>query len=158
LLESAAPALASLRQGLEYARSTTEAPAGTLRVNLSYVAFTLLFEPHLQAFLASYPRITPEFSIESAAGDVVGKGFDAGVRPGRAVQQEMVAVPLGPVQKLVVVGAPSYLARAGRPKKPADLLEHACIRQRLSAGDRFLEWTLRCEKRRWTLDVVPRVI
>src|SRR5215813_13137741 len=60
LLESAAPALASLRQGLEDARGTTEAPAGALRVNLSYVAFTMLFEPHLEAFLTAYPRITPE--------------------------------------------------------------------------------------------------
>src|SRR5215813_226255 len=61
LLESAAPALASLRHGLEDARSTTEAPAGTLRINTSYVAFTLMFEPYLAEFLAAYPRIVPEF-------------------------------------------------------------------------------------------------
>jgi DNA-binding transcriptional LysR family regulator len=153
LLESAAPALASLRQGLEDARSTTDAPAGTLRVSTSYVAFATLFEPHLAEFLTTYPRIVPEFSIESAAEDIVARGFDAGVRPGRAVQQDMVAVPLGPVQKLVVIGAPSYLERAGRPKKLSDLLGHACIRQRLSAGERFLPWTLRTGKEVSTLDV-----
>lgn len=158
LLESAAPALASLRQGLEDARSTSEGPAGVVRVNTSYVAFAMLFEPHLRAFVAAYPRITPEFSIDSAPGDVVARGFDAGVRPGRALQQDMVAVPLGPVQKLVVVGAPSYLAAAGHPKKPADLLAHACIRQRLSAGDRFLDWTLRSGKEVSTLDVPAALV
>ncbi|MGC4092655.1 MAG: LysR family transcriptional regulator [Polyangiaceae bacterium] len=152
LLESAAPALATLRQGFEDARSTTEAPAGALRINTSYVAFTTLFAPHLPEFLAAYPRVVPEFSIESATEDIVARGFDAGVRPGRALQRDMVAVPLGPVQKLVVVGAPSYLERAKRPKKAADLLGHACIRQRLSAGQKFLSWTLRSGKRslRWT--------
>jgi len=158
LLESAAPALASLRRGLESARSTTEAPAGTLRINMSYVAFAMLFEPHLQAFLAEYPRITLEISIDSAAGDVTARGFDAGVRPGGAVRKDMVAVALGPVQKLVVVGAPRYLARAGRPKKPADLLAHACIRQRLSAGDRFLEWELRNGKDRFKPNVAAALV
>jgi DNA-binding transcriptional LysR family regulator len=158
LFESATPALLALRQGLESARSTTAAPAGRLRINTSYVAFAMLLEPHLQAFLAEYPRITLEFSIDSAAGDVVARGFDAGVRPGGAVRQDMVAVPLGPVQKLVVVGAPRYLARAGRPRKPADLLAHACIRQRFSAGDRFLEWELRSGKARWRPDVVAALV
>jgi len=158
LLESAAPALALLRQGFEDARSTTEAPAGSLRINTSYVAFTMLFEPHLAEFLRAFPRIVPEFSIESAAEDIVARGFDAGVRPGRAVQQDMVAVPLGPVQKLVVVGAPSYLERAGRPKKTTDLLGHACIRQRVSAGERFLPWTLRAGKEISALEVPTTLI
>lgn len=158
LLETAAPALASLRQGLEDARSTTSAPAGTLRVNLSYVAFAVFFEPHLPEFLATYPRITPEFSIDSAPSDVVARGFDAGVRPGRALQQDMVAVPLGPVQRLVVVGAPSYLSRAGRPKRPDDLLTHACIRQRLSTDNRFLDWTLRSGRHVITLEVRAAIV
>jgi DNA-binding transcriptional LysR family regulator len=158
LLDTAAPALTSLRQGLEDARSTTEAPAGSLRIDTSYVAFTMLFEPHLAEFLRAYPRIVPEFSIQSAAEDIVARGFDAGVRPGRAVQQDMVAVPLGPVQKLVVVGAASYLDRAGRPKRVGDLLGHACIRQRLSADDRFLPWTLRAGKNVSTPDVPTAMI
>ena len=70
----------------------------------------------------------------------------------------MVAVALGPVQKLIVVAAPSYLARAGRPVQPADLLTHACIRQRLHREGRFLEWTLRRGKERRTLDVTGPLI
>jgi DNA-binding transcriptional LysR family regulator len=158
LLESVAPGLAALRHGIEDARGTTDAPAGPLRISTSYVAFATLFEPHLAGFLAAYPRIAPEFSIDSASADVVARGFDAGVRPGSAVRKDMIAIPLGPVQKLVVVGARPYLARTTRPKKPADLRAHACVRQRVSAGERFLEWKLRSGKERATPDVPATVI
>lgn len=156
LLEATAPALDALSRGIDDACNTSDGPAGRLRVSTSYVAFSTLLEPHLAGFFAAHPRIELELSIDSAPGDIVARGFDAGLRPGRAVKQDMVAVPLGPTQKLIVVAAPSYLVRAGRPKQPKDLLEHACIRQRISAGDRFLEWTLRAEptgKQRTTLDI-----
>jgi DNA-binding transcriptional LysR family regulator len=153
LLEVAAPALSALERGVEEARTTSDVPAGVVRVSISYVAFATLFEPHLRGFLAKYPRVMPEFSIDSAPHDIVARGYDAGVRPGRAVQQDMVAVPIGPVQRLVVVAAPSYLARKGRPHAPRDILSHACIRQRLSPQGRFLEWTLRAGKERITLEV-----
>jgi len=153
LVAAAAPALGALARGIEDARSSSDVPAGTVRVNTSYVAYATLFEHHLQGFLAAYPRVVVEFSIDNSPTDIVDRGFDFGVRPGRGVKQDMVAVALGPVQKLVVVGAPSYLARAGRPSAPADLLSHVCIRQRLSNGGRFLEWTLRAGKERQTFDV-----
>jgi DNA-binding transcriptional LysR family regulator len=153
LLDTAGPALSALKSGFEQARTTGDTPAGVLRVNTSYVAFTMLFEPYLRGFLTAYPRVATEFSIDSAPSDIVLRGCDAGVRPGRAVQHDMIAVAIGPLQRLVVVGAPSYLARAGRPKQLKDLLDHTCIRQRLSTGGRFLEWTLRAGKERATLDV-----
>lgn len=59
--------------------------------------------------LAAHPKVTLEFSIDSAPADIVGRGFDFGVRPGRATKKDMVAVPIGPVQKLVVLAAPTYL-------------------------------------------------
>lgn len=153
LFASVAPALAAMRDGVEEARATGDAPAGTLRISLSYVAFSLLFEPHLRGFLEAHPGVAPEFSIDSTSHDIIARGFDAGVRPGRAVQQDMVAVALGPVQRLVVVGAPGYLARRGRPRSPRDLLDHACIRQRLSRDERLLEWNLRSGKERATVEV-----
>jgi DNA-binding transcriptional LysR family regulator len=153
LMATTAPALAALARGVEDVRGTGDVPAGSVRVNTSYVAYATLFEPHLRGFLAQYPRLSTEFSIDSASTDIIERGFDFGVRPGRAVKQDMVAVALGPVQKLVVVAAPSYLARAGRPRQLTDLLEHACIRQRLHGEGRLLEWTLRRGKERRTLDV-----
>jgi len=153
LLEAVAPAFAALSQGVEAARTAGEAAAGSLRVTMSYVAFSSLFEPHLRGFFAAYPGVTLDLSIDSRPSDIVDGGFDAGVRPGRTVQQDMVAVAIGPVQKLVVVGAPDYLASAGRPKRPEDLLHHACVRQRVSSEGNLLAWALRTGKQRVTLDV-----
>lgn len=153
LMAATTPALAALARGVEDVRSSGAVPAGNVRVNTSYVAYTTLFEPHLRGFLAAYPRLTTEFSIDSAPTDIIQRGFDFGVRPGRAARRDMVAVALGPVQKLVVVAAPGYLAREGRPRQPADLLAHACIRQRVHREGRLLEWTLRRGKERRTLDV-----
>lgn len=158
LLAVAAPALAAVARGVEDARSAGDAPAGTVRVDTSFVAFAALFEPHLRGFRAAYPGVTLEFSIDSAPVDIVERGFDVGVRPGRAVKRDMVAVPVGPAQKLIVIGAPGYLAEAGRPRRPVDLLGHACIRQRLSRGGRFLEWTLRDGRHRATLDVTGPLV
>lgn len=158
LLETAAPALGELKRGIEEARAAVDGPSGTVRISTSYVAYNMLFEPHLREFAAAYPNVVLEFAIDSARRDIVGLGFDAGVRPGRALQHDMVAVAIGAVQRLVVVGAPSYLARAGRPEHPRDLLHHACIRQRVSTEDRFLEWTLRAGKERTTLDVKGPVV
>jgi DNA-binding transcriptional LysR family regulator len=158
LAAATAPALAALAGGVEDVRGAGDEAAGTLRVSTSYVAYTTLLEPHLRGFFAAYPRVTVELSIDSAPTDIVGRGFDIGIRPGRAVKQDMVAVALGPVQRLVVVAAPGYLARAGRPRRPADLLAHACIRQRLAIDGRLLEWTLRRGKERRTLDVTGPLV
>lgn len=158
LVAAVAPALAAVARGVEDVRGIGDVAAGTVRVNLSYVAYTTLFEPHLRGFFAAYPQITVELAIDSAATDVTSRGFDFGVRPGRAVKRDMVAVPLGAVQKLVVVGAPSYLAQAGRPRQVTDLRAHACIRQRVSSESRFLEWTLRRGKDKRTLDITGPIV
>ncbi|MET0287340.1 MAG: LysR family transcriptional regulator [Polyangiales bacterium] len=153
LLEAAAPALATLQRGIEDARTTSESAAGELRVNTSYVAYSMLFEPHLRGFLAAHPRVSVSFTIESVSSDIVARGFDAGVRPGRAVKQDMIAVPLGAVQRFIVVAAPRYLGKAGRPKEPHELLGHACIRQRVNSEQGVIPWTLRRGRERTTLDV-----
>ena len=153
LLASVQPSLASLHAALDRAREARDRPAGNVRVSTSYVAYAMLFEPHLRAFFAAYPEVSVELSIDNAPTDIVQRGFDAGVRLGRAVQRDMIGVALGPVQQLIVVGAPSYLAKRGRPKQLADLLAHHCIRQRLSSGGRYLEWTLRAGAKPTTLDV-----
>ena len=69
----------------------------------------------------------------------IAQGFDAGVRYGEHLARDMIAVPLGPPQRYVVVASPDYIARHGRPKHPRDLLDHSCIRIRLSSGA-MLDW------------------
>jgi DNA-binding transcriptional LysR family regulator len=141
LAATAAPALAQLRSGLEQVGGSVGQAVGTLRVNTSYVAFEVLLAPHLRTFTRAHPRVELDITVDNVAGDIVRRGFDLGIRPGRALQRDMVAVQLGGPQRLIVVGSPAYLAHAGSPASVSDLLAHDCIRQRLG-GDRWLEWSL----------------
>ncbi|MCY1040048.1 LysR family transcriptional regulator [Corallococcus sp. bb12-1] len=141
LATSVGPALAQLRSGVEQAVAGTREAAGTLRINTSHVAWKMLLEPHLRGFIRACPRVQLDVSIDNVASDIVARGFDVGIRPGRGLQRDVVGVQLSGPQRLIVVGAPSYLAHAGTPKALGDLLSHDCIRQRLG-NDRWLEWTL----------------
>ena len=140
LLSSLAPALAQIRASVERVNTASNRPSGQLRINTSGVAYAALIEPHVRAFNARYPDIVLEIQIDNELSDIVAGGFDAGIRLGHALQRDMVAVPLGPLQQLVVVASPDYLAEHGAPRLPEDLLRHDCIRQRLGPGGRFLEW------------------
>ncbi|RYY59063.1 MAG: LysR family transcriptional regulator, partial [Comamonadaceae bacterium] len=86
-------------------------------------------------FLAAYPDIVLEVIAEDSFVDVLAAGCDAGIRYDERLEQDMIAVPIGPrVQRFATAAAPSYLARRGRPAHPRDLLEHTCIRGRFSSG------------------------
>lgn len=140
LLASLAPALAQIRSSVERVSADAGKPSGRLRINTSGVAYTALIEPHLGAFTARFPEIVLDVQIDDGLADIVAGGFDAGIRLGHALQRDMVAVPVGPLQQLIVVGSPQYLDRRGTPKAPKDLLDHDCIRQRLGAHGRWLDW------------------
>ena len=140
LLATLAPALAQIRQSIEEVGKSSARPHGVLRINSSYVAYAALIEPYVNEFLKRYPEIGLEVVIDNVLSDIVSGGFDAGIRLGHAVQRDMIAVPIGPLQRLVVVGSPKYLARHGTPKTPKDLLAHNCVRQRIGDRGRFLEW------------------
>lgn len=158
LLGTLAPALAQIRQSIEEVGATSAQPHGALRINTSYVAYAALIEPHVHAFLARYAEITLDIVIDNALSDIVGGGFDAGIRLGHAVQRDMIALPIGPLQRLVVVGTPKYLARHGTPKVPKDLLGCDCIRQRIGDRGRFLDWEFVSGAKPLKIDVAGRVV
>jgi DNA-binding transcriptional LysR family regulator len=95
--------------------------------------------PMIAQFLARYPKVDLDLVAESAFVDIVAQGFDAGVRYGEHLAQDMVAVPLGAPQRYAVVASRDYVAKHGRPMHPKDLLAHACIRTRFSNGVIF-DW------------------
>jgi len=109
-------------------------PAGSLRITASIPAAELVLAPMVARFLDAYPQIRLEVSVTSALIDIVAGGFDAGVRLGEQLERDMVAVRFGGEQRLVVVAAPSYLARRPRPQTPRDLTEHACLGYRFPSG------------------------
>jgi DNA-binding transcriptional LysR family regulator len=114
-------------------------PSGRLRINAPPPAIDLVLAPMVGPFLRAYPQVDLEIVAESSFVDIVDAGFDAGVRYGEHLAQDMIAVSLGPPQRYALVASPDYIALRGRPKHPKDLLEHDCIRTRFSSGVIF-DW------------------
>lgn len=153
-----APALALIRDSLSEALLATDQPSGTVRINSSYVAYRTLIEPHIDAFLANFPLIHVEISLDNVLGDIVNAGFDIGIRMGKKVQNDMVAMQLGSAQKRIVVAAPDYFQGRKEPKSIDDLLNHDCIRQRYSVGGRWFEWKFDSAGQMIQIDVQGRLL
>jgi DNA-binding transcriptional LysR family regulator len=139
LLARAAPAISDVNAALEEVRGLRGVPSGRLRINAPPPAIDLVLAPLIGPFLEAFQQVELEIVGQSGFIDIVGAGYDAGVRYGEHLEQDMIAIPLGPPQRYALVAAPAYLARHGRPKHPRDLLDHACIRVRLSSGA-MLDW------------------
>ena len=106
-------------------------PAGRIRLNVLQHASSLLLAPVLPAFVDRYPDIEVEVAVNNHMVDVIGGGADAGIRYGGTVPEDMIAQRLSGDIRWVVVGAPAYFARFGKPVHPRDLLAHRCLRIKL---------------------------
>lgn len=134
LLSRVGPALRDVGDALDQVRGLREVASGRLRINAPPPAVDLVLAPMVGPFLAAYPQVDLDVVSESGFVDIVSAGYDAGVRYGEHLAQDMVAIPLSGPQHYVVVASPAYVARRGRPKHPKDLLDHDCIRARYSSG------------------------
>jgi DNA-binding transcriptional LysR family regulator len=134
LLARLQPALAEIGEAVAAARSAQAQPQGALRINAPEPAVEHVLAPMAAEFLAAYPQVRLEVTAESGLVDIVAGGFDAGIRWGESLAQDMVAVSLGPSQRFAVVGAPDLIARVGRPQHPRDLLDLPCLRVRFPSG------------------------
>lgn len=133
-LEQVGPALQDVRTALEAVRSHNAGPAGTLRINAFASAARATLMPLVLEFLQRYPHVHIDMVTEGRLVDIVAGGFDLGVRSANLVPSDMIVIPLGAPQRYAVVGTPGYFEQHGRPRTPADLLRHACIRIRLPNG------------------------
>ena len=134
LLARVGPAMQDVGDALDQIRGLRGVPSGRLRINAPPPAIDLVMAPMAAPFLEQYPQIELEIVSDSSFVDIVADGFDAGVRYGEHLEQDMIAVSLGPPQRYAVVAAPQYIAQHGRPKHPRDLLDHASIRIRFGSG------------------------
>ena len=157
MLGTLAPALAQIRDSVQQAGDFSERPHGLLRINTGYVPYAALIEARVAAFGERYPEITLDITIDNNLCDIVAGGFDAGIRLGHALQRDVIAVPLAPMQQLTVVGSPRYFKRRGTPRTPQELHEHNCIRHRLNRA-RFFEWEFRIGGKDVTVDVRGRLV
>ncbi|MDQ0008123.1 DNA-binding transcriptional LysR family regulator [Luteibacter jiangsuensis] len=135
LLSRLGPALTEVEAALETVNDFRDRPAGTLRLNVPVVAARLVLPAIVPPFLAAYPDIRLEVVAEENFVDILEAGCDAGIRYDERLEQDMIAVPIGPrVQCFATAAAPSYLARRGRPAHPHELIGHACLRGRFPSG------------------------
>jgi DNA-binding transcriptional LysR family regulator len=129
------PALREITAAMTVANDHRDKPAGTLRINTSEGAAKQVLAPVIAEFLRRYPDMQIDIVTEGRFVDIVADGFDAGIRIAEAVPLDMIAVPIGaPDQRQAVVASPDYLRDRKRPKVPADLKHHQCIRTRLPSG------------------------
>ncbi len=135
LLERLRPALNEVQAALDVVNGFRNRPAGTLRLNVPVSAARLVLPAIVPRFLAAYPEIRLEVMADDSFVDVLTAGCDAGIRYDERLEQDMIAVPIGPrVQRFATAASPAYLDRHGRPRHPRDLLNHACLRGRFSSG------------------------
>jgi DNA-binding transcriptional LysR family regulator len=133
LLERLGPALTEVEAALDVVNGFRDRPAGTLRLNVAVSAARLVLPTIVPRFLAAYPEIRLEVIAEDTFVDLPEAGCDAGIRYEERLEQDMIAVPIGPrFQRFATAAAPSYLDRRGRPTHPRDLLNHDCLRGRFT--------------------------
>jgi DNA-binding transcriptional LysR family regulator len=135
LAERLAPALGEVEAALDVVNAFRDRPAGTLRLNVPASVSRLVLPGIVPGFLKAYPEIRLEVIVEDSFVDVLAAGCDAGVRYDERLEQDMIAVPIGPrVQRFATAAAPAYLAERGTPQHPSDLLAHACLRGQFASG------------------------
>ncbi|MGQ2994970.1 LysR family transcriptional regulator [Variovorax sp.] len=156
-LEGARPALAALAQAVEGIDEARDKPAGLLRLNVARVSAELLLYPHFGDFAAAYPDIVLELVCDNRMVDLVEGGFDAGIRLGESLAQDVVALPIAGPQRMVSFAAPRYLEGRTPPRTPEDLREHRCLNFRLTTGGLY-RWEYAQDGRELDVEVAGPVI
>lgn len=135
LLESITPLFSEMEAALDVLNGYREKPAGTLKLNVPASAARTILPGVLAPFHRAYPEIRVEVVVEDGFVDVLQIGCDAGIRYDERLEQDMIAIPIGPrVERFATVASPAYLAARGRPEHPRELLGHACLRVQFAGG------------------------
>lgn len=156
-VEQVTPALRDVHHALDTVRSHQDTPSGTLRINTFPTAARELMGPLVLEFLRRFPDVHIDLVTEGNLTDIVADGFDFGIRSLDLVPSDMIAIPVTPARRYVVVASPAYLADRERPQVPADLLSHPCIRVRLPNGAMY-RWHFEVQGQPEQLDVRGPII
>jgi len=158
LLARIEPALQEIGAATDDIRQQRDTPVGTLRLTAANSAATIVLRPLIAAFMQAYPGICVDVVTDDRFADLAAEGFDAGLRLGEALQQDMVAIPLTGPLRMVVVASPAYLARHGAPESPSDLHTHACLQYRFGPQGSVYRWEFVQDGRTFTVDTHAALI
>ncbi|MDY6963329.1 MAG: LysR family transcriptional regulator [Pseudomonadota bacterium] len=140
LYADASPALANIRTAIEAAGSLRGSPRGQLRLAVSSIAESFLSGPLLARFAEENPQVKIHVTVTDEEFDIVAEGYDAGVRLGEVIDQDMIALPVSGDQRQIAVASPAYIQRSGVPDHPRDLTSHRCIGWRTAPGTASYRW------------------
>lgn len=157
LIETLRPALDDIDAKISALTELQGRPAGTVRITTSEHAARTLLWPAIDRVAAEYPDIHVELNINGGFSDIVAERFDAGVRLGERLEQDMVAVRIGPDLRMATVAAPAYFAKHKAPEAPHDLTEHACINLRMVSGNLYT-WEFEKEGRELNVRVDGQLV
>lgn len=156
-LTEAGPAIDTILSAYEHVAGYASKAKGLLRINLPRSAYRSFVAPILKTFREKHPDVTVELYFEDAKADIVGSGFDAGIRLSDILAKDMVAIRLyGPIH-FVIAGSPAYFVEMGRPVRPEDLLGHRCIIPRLGSG-LYDNWEFEHKGKDFQVQVKPALI
>ena len=152
LLAQLRPAAETIAGTLDDLTQLRAQPSGTLRLLVHRIALLHVIEPILPAFRQTYPDVKVEIVVDDAHVELVGDGYDAGIRIGEFVDLDMIAVRVSPPFDWVVLGAPSYFAVRGRPQVPEDIAGHECVRYRPPGTRKTYRWEFERDGQALTVD------
>lgn len=141
-LNNIAPSLDEIDRHIQSVQQTHEEPAGTIRLTASTNAATTLLWPKLTKFLKTYPSIHIDLRIEDQFSNLMDGSFDAGIRLGEDIEKDMIAIPIGPAMRMVIVASPTYFSNKPLPATPKDLTQHQLLHLRLSTHNNIYAWEL----------------
>jgi DNA-binding transcriptional LysR family regulator len=154
--EAVNPSISQVRQALEAVREVQSRPSGLLRIAVSSIAESFLSGTLLAGFMERFPAVALDITVTDEEFDIVGAGFDAAVRLGEVIEQDMIAVPVSPEQRQFAFASPDYLAKRGSPAHPRDLAEHVCIGWRPRPDSAPYRWEFTENGRDFDVAVDPR--
>jgi DNA-binding transcriptional LysR family regulator len=157
LFQRVAPAIAEVGQALDATADRDAAPSGLLRLAVSSIAERFISGPLLAAFADAYPAVRIDVTVTDEEFDIVAEGYDAGVRLGEVIDQDMIAVPVSGEQRQIAVAAPAYIERFGRPSHPSELARHRCIGWRPAPQTAPYRWEFGEEGREYDVAVDPEI-
>src|SRR6185437_12606123 len=138
LLQRIRPAITELGAAVEDLNEFRDTPTGTLRLSVTSVAARIVLAPAIKGFLAAYPAIALDITVDDSDADIVSGRFDAGIRVGRRVARDMQMVRVTEPSRLIAIAAPDYLQRHPAPRTPQDLQKHNCIAFR--KDNQYMAW------------------
>lgn len=152
------PAAGEIVDAIESLNTFRDCPAGNLRLTVPRIALPLVIEPILPQFRCAYPDVSVEIAVDDATVDLAAKGFDAGIRIGKFIERDMIAVRLTPDITWSVLGAPEYFSARGRPRTPEELVHHECILYRFPRSGALHRWEFVRARREFTVAVPGKVV